>query len=440
MGSNGIVTIIVLVVLLIIVLKSKPFKVWWRGRNKTEDQKKAIKFLIYGPNRSKISLDDYDTICDRMYPNDTIFDMAKKKLGISDDDIVHHPCKDVDSTHLAVCNYIKDGEDVLFRDIWGNGFRSSRMDCFMVIFGREKLYFYQLSYRTDKTLESETAYSYGYEEIRQFKVVETSKEDETIDVSMALQKEISEEDAKDEKKRKKSWQSFPSMVMSKESFDAWRAVGTHLDIPELKKEYEDKTDDEKKALRYFKAYYNLPLSITDNDYEAMIARTLPSEELKVIGMEKMDIEESDIKLSPPLAFRSFVYDQDTLARKGEDESWRSNDPQHTWLFFGKHQIYVYSASMLMDKSIKQQSTQEIFYKDITSIRTEQLSMEKVDGDIVYQMYIFKFTVLFSGDSLSLTLPILTDENDKKIRAMRNLLRETKHSSSSDDAAKEEDTV
>ena len=440
MDTNTTISIILLIVLLIIILRSKPFKVWWQCRNKTEEQKKAIKFLIYGPDRSKISKDDYDSICHGMYPDSALLERAKKKLGISDEDIVRHPYKEVASTYLSVRNYLKDGDSVLFYDLGNNEFRSSRMDTFMVIFGRDKLYFYQFTYRTDKTLEKETAYSYSYEEIRQFGVSEISKTDESIHASIALQKEISEEDAKDEKKRKDSRQTFPSMVMSKESYNAWRAVGAHLDTPELKKEYKDKTEDEKKALRYFKAYYNLPLSISDGEYEEMIARTLPSEELKEIGMDNMGIEEADIKLSKPIAFRSYVYDQGTLAIKGQDESWRSNDPQHTWLFFGKHQIYVYSASMLMDKSIKQQSTQEIFYKDITSIRTEQLSMEKVDGNVVYRMYLYKFTILFSGDSLSLTLPILTDENDKKIRAMRNLLRETKHSGSPEETDKEEDTV
>jgi hypothetical protein len=440
MNSDSILTIIVLVVLMIIILRSKPFKVWWMGRNKTDDQKKAIKFLIYGPSRSKISKDEYDTICHGTYPSHTIFEKAKSKLGISDSDIVRHPCKDINHKGLLEWNYIKNGEKVLFLDLGLNEFRSSRMDGLMVIFGREKLYFYQFSYRTDKTEETETTYSYAYDDIRQFKVDKISTMNEFIYASIDLQKEISEEDSKNEKKRKESWQSFPSMVMSKKSFDAWKAIGTHLDSTELKKEYKDKTMDEKNALRYFKAYFNLPLAITDEEYEAMIVKTLPSEELRETGMNNMGIEEADIQLATPIAFRSFVYDQDTLEIKGRDGSWRSNDPQHTWLFFGKHQIYVYSASMLMDSSIKQQSTQEIFYKDITSIRTEQLSREKVEGDIVYRLSYYKFTILFSGDSLSLTLPILTDENDKKIRAMRNLLRETKHSYSPEEAAREEDTV
>lgn len=93
MNINIILAIIVLVVLLIIVLKSDPFKVWWMGRDKTDEQKKAIKFLIYGPYRSKISKDEYDTICKGMYPSYTIFEKAKSKLGISDTDIVRHPCK-----------------------------------------------------------------------------------------------------------------------------------------------------------------------------------------------------------------------------------------------------------------------------------------------------------------------------------------------------------
>ena len=438
MNSDSILTIIVLVVLMIIILRSKPFKVWWMGRNKTDDQKKAIKFLIYGPSRSKISKDEYDAICYGMYPSNTIFEKAKSKLGISDSDIVRHPY--INHKGLWQWNYIKNGEKVLFLDLGLNEFRSSRKDGLMVIFGREKLYFYQFSYRTDKTEETETAYSYASDDIRQFKVDKISTMNEFIYASIALQKEISEEDSKNEKKREASWQRFTSMVMSKKSFDIWKAIGTHLDSTELKKEYKDKTMDEKNALRYFKAYFNLPLAITDEEYEAMIVKTLPSEELRETGMNNMGIEEADIQLATPIAFRSFVYDQDTLEIKGRDGSWRSNNPQHTWLFFGKHQIYVYSASMLMDSSIKQQSTQEIFYKDITSIRTEQLSREKVEGDIVYRLSYYKFTILFSGDSLSLTLPILTDENDKKIRAMRNLLRETKHSYTPEEAAREEDTV
>lgn len=430
---------IALAILLIIILRSKAFKAWRMGRNKTEAQKKAIKFLVYGPSQSGLSVDDYDEICRGMYPIETIFEKAKAKLGISDSDIVRHPCKDIDATYLFIRNYVEYGTDVLSIDLDNNTFRSSKMDSLMVIFGRDKLHFYQFSYFTDKTEATENSYSYAYEDINQFKVSQVSSRNGSIYASINLRKEISEEDAKDEQKRKNSYQSFPSMMMDKECFDRWAAIGTHLDSPALREEYKDKTDDEKDTIRYFKAYYNLPLALTDKEYEEMIVKTLPSEELRDAGMDNMGIEEDDIQLAAPISFRSFVYNQGTLEIKGRDGSWRSNNPQHTWLFFGKHQIYVYAVSMLLDRSIKQQSTQEIFYKDISSIRTEQLSQEKVEGDKVYILSYYKFTMIFSGDSISLTLPILTDENDKKIRAMRNLLRETKHSSALGEAERE-DTV
>ncbi len=432
MDNNSIWVIIVLVVLLIIVLKSKPFKIWWRSRNKTEEQKKAIKFLIYGPDRSKISKEDYDTICHEMYPDRTLLEMAKKKLCISDEDIVRHPCKDVNSSYLSVRNLLKDGENDLFFDLGNNEFRSSRMNCFMVIFGREKLYFYQVYYRTDETLETESAYSYGYEEIRQFRVSEISKKDESIYVSLDLQKEISDEEAKDDKKRKESWQSFPSMVMSKENYVLWKAVGEHLDYPELKKAYKDLSEDEKKALRYFKANDYLPLAIKDEEYDAMIDKALPSEILRTQGMDNMDIKEKDIRFADPITFRSYVYGSNSLDIEGKDGAWRSNSPQHTWIFFGEHQIYVHTVTVNMVNSVRQEATQEIFYNDITSVRTEERSLEKKRGDITIYLSYYQLTVMFSGDNLTLTLPIMSDENDRKIRGMRNLLRKKKQISAPDE--------
>lgn len=441
METNTALTIIVLVVLLIIVLKSKPFKVWWMGRDKTDDQKKAIKFLIYGPIRSKISKDEYDTICNGMYSSYTILEKAKSKFGISDSDIIRHPCKEIDSTYLCERNYIKNGEKVLFYELGNNEFRSSRMDCLMVIFGREKLYFYEFSYRTNKTEESEKAYSYSYEDIRVFKVAPISSKNDSIYASIDLQKEVPEEDAKNEQKRKGAWHSFPSMVMAKENFEKWKAVGEHLDSPELKKAYKDLSGDRKKALRYFKANDFLPLSVSDQDYDAMINKVLPSEQLKEQGMNNMDIKEKDIRFAEPITFRSFVYGANTLDIKGKDEAWRSNSPQHTWIFFGEHQIYVHTVTINMVTSVKQEATQEIFYNDITSVRTEERSLEKKIGDLTIYLSYYQFTVMFSGDNLTLTLPIMSDDNDRKIHAMRNLLRKKKQSKGPEEqSADNEDMV
>lgn len=146
--DTGVIVIIALIAIAIIVLTSKPFRVWAKGRNRTDEQKRVIKYLIFGPDRSKISTDEFDTICYNMYSNSLLLDKAIKKLGINKDDLVKHRHEKVDSTYLVVRNYIKDESSAMVRMLSLEDFRSSRMDCLMVLFGERKLYFYQLSYHT----------------------------------------------------------------------------------------------------------------------------------------------------------------------------------------------------------------------------------------------------------------------------------------------------
>lgn len=420
---------IVFVVLLIIVVRSKFFKLWWMGRNKTENQKKAIKYLLFGPKRSKISTEDYDFICNDMYPDHVIFKKALSKLGITESDVVKHPYDKIDARYLCVRNYLKTGEKVLIYDLSINDFRTSRMDSFMVIFGSEKLYFYQLSYRTDKLEEEEHCFAYPYDEIKYFKVEEISRQnDNLIYTSFRLIKEISTNAVKE----------FPSLVLSKNNFDKWVAVGTHLDSPDLKKECKEKDETERKTLRYFRAYYNLPLVISDNEYEDLIISKLPADQLKEQGMDVIGIQDHQINLAAPIAFRSYVYGDDVLEIKGRDGTWRSSEPQLTWLLFGKQQVYVYMFSMRLDNSIQREVSQEIFYSKFASIRTEQKRKERVIDDVKYIMSYYKFTIFFSGDSLSLTLPILGNENETKIKGMRNLIREVQGKMINGGGSKDED--
>ena len=421
MEINGILTIIALVVVLIVVLNTKAFKVWSKGVNKTEYQKKAIKFLIYGPDKSKITVSEYDEICTKMYSDSVLYEKAQAKLGFSDADVVRHPCDTINSEYLCVTNFSKADSDALVCELGGNDFRSSKLKSLMVVFGREKLYVYQLKYRSDKTEEYEVGHEYSYEELRYFKVEGQKVNDETVSAIVSIVKNASEKDS--------VTHEYKSFVMSNDKFKQWVAVGKHLDSPELKKECSKKSKDiEKKVLRYFKAHDNLPLAITDDEYDSMIAEALPSEELRLKGMDQMGIEDHDINLAEPMSFRSFVYDNGAISVQGSDKSWRSSVPQHTWLFFGKHQVYVYITSFHMDSSILQEATQEIFYNDIASTRSEQMSKEEIYGDIKYTLSYYKFTLLFAGDGFSLTLPYVQGDNDRKIKAMRNLLRETKNQS------------
>ena len=76
-----------------------------------------------------------------------------------------------------------------------------------------------------------------------------------------------------------------------------------------------------------------------------------------------------------------------------------------------------------------------------AVGTEERSLEKKIGDLTIYLSYYQFTVMFSGDNLTLTLPIMSDDNDRKIHAMRNLLRKKKQSKGPEEqSADDEDMV
>jgi hypothetical protein len=419
----SILICIILIIILAIVLRSKVLKVWLKGIGKTDSQKKVIKFLIYGPKRSKIKIQEFDELCQMMYSDRKIYEKAKAKFNINETDIVCHPCETIASEYLCITNF-DDNPESLVCNLEKGGFRSAACSSFMAIFGRENLYIYRLDYRFDKTKESETANTYPYEKLLCFKAISQDLHNVRISIDRVSSNGLAITD------------NYRNFVVSEDEFERWEAVGKHFDSPELKEEIrQKKNESEKKVLRYFKAHDNLPLTITDAEYDSMIVSALPSKVLMSMGMEQMAIEACDVKVAEPISFRSFVYDNSAKYVQGKDKLWRSSVPQHTWLFFGKHQVYVYITSLNMDSSILQEATQEIFYNDIASIRSEHISKVEQYADIVYTLSYYKFTLLFAGDSFSLTLPYIQGDNEEKIKGMRNLLRETKNRliSKSDDS-------
>lgn len=416
MGMNSIsifgivISILIIIVVLAIILNSKWFKVIINCFNKTEEQKQAIRFLIYGEKRSGMSAQEYDELVCKMYSYNAILEKAKAKFGLTDSDIVVHPCPEINSECVYITNYQKDSQ-ALVCSLSENEYRSSKYRALLILFGRKALYVYQLSYHSDKTAEHGTGYEYAYENLHSFNVLVKELKDENGEslVTISMKYYVSKEDIR----------TYETMVykVQQETVKKMVAIGTHLDSPELKQEcklHKDKAE----ILRYFKAHDNLPLAILDSEYESKVVAFSPSvDEGKVL----MNIPTNDLELAHPIGFRSYADGRDALNVVGRDTIFRTSVPQYTWLYFGKEQLYIYISSVNMENSVKSQLTQEIFYKDIASIRSENVNIETEPGKTVYLPY-YKITLYFAGTAISMTLPIKQGE-DKPIQAMVNLLRE-----------------
>ena len=191
--------------------------------------------------------------------------------------------------------------------------------------------------------------------------------------------------------------------------------------------YEGKTPEQKEVIRYFLVDGCLRKKMSDAEYDAFVQKRVP--ELKQRGMDKIGLDEDQLKEIEPVHFEGYVFDKDSYAKKGEDKLWRSSKYQVSWLFFSDTQVYLYQKTMSFDEKNDKERTEEYFYKDITNFSTVSESTEvKVEGkngkNEIQQVDTTQFKLVVPGDSFFCAM----DQNDYTegaVQGMKAKLREKK---------------
>ncbi len=213
---------------------------------------------------------------------------------------------------------------------------------------------------------------------------------------------------------------------------------------------EGKSESEQKAIRYF---YAMPESsgcfsknyVSDEDYLSLVDRQVGSmESRKARALSRLGLDEDQVREIPPVCFQGFAMlagdvrgiDID-LTKVTSNNRIVTPTKELTWLFFGNDQVYVYKARVdMIDSSLKSERTQEYFYKDVTafasandSVRTKAPEIKNgCGGDKV--AYVDRtverdtFRIVVPGDQFDCALSP-EDDNDSKISAMKQKLREKK---------------
>lgn len=208
---------------------------------------------------------------------------------------------------------------------------------------------------------------------------------------------------------------------------------THYNDSEwVKNRIKGRNDDQKAVIRYF---CNEPscLSkkpITDKEYEKMIINYLDSQDFKQKAMNKIGIDEDQVKEIEPIHFEGFRFGKNCLCKEGEDHKWRSSEYQITWIFFGDNQIYVYQNTFFMDEDGRSEVTEEYFYKDITNFTTVSDTIETPEYESKS-----KKTRLVNVDSNRFAISVFGDKfycsmeqneyTERAIQGMKAKLREKK---------------
>lgn len=199
-----------------------------------------------------------------------------------------------------------------------------------------------------------------------------------------------------------------------------------LDPPHVRAAYAGKTKEQKEVIRYFLVDGCLRKKMSDAEYDAYVKGSFTNH--KERGMEKIGIDEDQVKEIDPVHFEGYAFDKDAYAKKGADGVWRSSKYQWSWLFFSDNQVYLYQRTKSFDEKKDRESTEEYFYKDITNFSTVSESREsKVEGKngtfSLMPVDTTQFKLVVPGDSFFCSMDQSNFEDT--IQGMKAKLREKK---------------
>ena len=199
-----------------------------------------------------------------------------------------------------------------------------------------------------------------------------------------------------------------------------------LDDVRLLNEYKkDKTPEQQLVIDYFcKEAGCLSSNITDDEYSRMVRKKRNSLNLKVKALSKIGLDEDDVREIPPVKFEGYVFKK-AFAKRRADGDWVSSSYQVTWLFFSATQIYIYRCKFNMDRDDKKESTDEFFFKDITSFSTStETEIAHGLGDQKFEIESNMFILIVPGDKIFVPLDGVSNA-EEIIQAMKQKLREKK---------------
>ena len=212
----------------------------------------------------------------------------------------------------------------------------------------------------------------------------------------------------------------------------WWKMTHYNDSPWVKNRIKNRNANQQAVIRYF---CNQPscLSkkpISDREYEEIIKNFLSSNDFKKKALNKLAIDEDQVKEIEPVHFEGYLFDKDAFAKVGDDGVWRSSKYQITWLFFSENQVYAYQYTFVLDEDGRKERTEDYFFRDITNFSTISDTEEvpqynpKLDKTELVNVNSNRFAITVPGDKFFCSME-QNDYTERSIQGMKAKLREKK---------------
>ena len=187
-----------------------------------------------------------------------------------------------------------------------------------------------------------------------------------------------------------------------------------------------KNEEQRKVIEYFlKSEGCFSKNMTDDEYMAIVRKKRDSLNLKQRALSKIGLDEDELQEIAPIMFEGFTF-KNAWSKRRANGNWVSSAYQVSWLFFSATEVYIYQYTMNMDEDKKSESTEEYFYRDVTSFnsRTETEEAKDNHGNKI-EVESNKFCIVVPGATLTVALQDTTGDFESAIQGMKQKLREKK---------------
>lgn len=186
------------------------------------------------------------------------------------------------------------------------------------------------------------------------------------------------------------------------------------------------TEEQRKVVDYFlKEGGCMDSKMSDSEYMNIVHKKRDSLDLKNRALGKIGLDEDELQEIPPIVFEGFSF-KNAWSKRLANGNWVSSAYQVSWLFFSSTEVYIYQYTMNMDEDKKSESTEEYFYKDVTSFttRSETETAKDNHGNRI-EVESNKFAMVVPGATLTVALDDTTGDFESAIQGMKQKLREKK---------------
>jgi hypothetical protein len=199
-----------------------------------------------------------------------------------------------------------------------------------------------------------------------------------------------------------------------------------MDKEALNKLKKGKSKEQQQVLDYFLLEGCMVKIMKDDEYLSLVMSKRDSLKLREKALSKIGIDEDELKEISPASLEGFVF-YNAWAKQQAGGRWVSSSYQVAWIFCSATQVYIYRCTFCLDEDKKSESTDEFFYKDVTSVSTSsehEIIKNKSDSGADIEVESHKFVMVVPGDKLRVSLDGVPNA-EEIIQAMKQKMRDKK---------------